>query len=108
MLLNGVDIRELNRREYYACISGVFQDNSLLPGSVAENITLSETVTDTEKVNDCIEKAGLTEFVSALPKGLNTHYGKELYLDGVEFSRWTDATAAAGPGTLQRWPHSGA
>ena len=86
VLLNGVNIRELNRREYYACISGVFQDNSLLPGSVAENITLSETVTDTEKVNDCIEKAGLTEFVSALPKGLNTHYGKELYPDGVEFS----------------------
>ena len=86
VLLNGVDIRELNRREYYACISGVFQDNSLLPGSVAENITLSETVTDTEKVNDCIEKAGLTEFVSDLPKGLNTHYGKELYPDGVEFS----------------------
>ena len=53
---------------------------------MAENITLSETVTDAKKVNDCIEKAGLTEFVSALPKGLNTHYGKELYPDGVEFS----------------------
>ena len=38
VLLNGVDIRALNRREYYKLLSAVFQDFSLI------NITLAETV----------------------------------------------------------------
>ena len=39
-----------------------------------------------ERGNDCLEKAGLKDFVSQLPQGLQTHVGREVYLDGVLYS----------------------
>ena len=86
VLLNGVDIRALNRREYYKLLSAVFQDFSLI------NITLAETVAqnvegiDRGRVADCLDKAGLTPKLESLPGGLDTHVGREVYEDGVLFS----------------------
>ena len=39
VLLNGMDIRGFNRREYYSLFSAVFQEFSILDVTVAENIT---------------------------------------------------------------------
>ena len=86
VLLNGKDIRDFNRREYYGLFSAVFQEFSILDVTVAENIAQSKENIDYEKVADCIEKAGLTKTVKELPKGLDTHVGREVYLDGVLFS----------------------
>ena len=86
VLLNGKDIRDFNRREYYGLFSAVFQEFSILDVTVAENIAQSKENIDYEKVTDCIEKAGLTKTVKELPKGLDTHVGREVYLDGVLFS----------------------
>ena len=79
VLLNGVDVRDFNRREYY----GLF---SILDVTVAENIAQTNENIDTKKLWDCIEKAGLTETIQKLPKGLDTHVGRQVYLDGVLFS----------------------
>lgn len=38
VLLNGEDIRKYNRKEYYRLFSAVFQDFSILPGTIAENV----------------------------------------------------------------------
>ena len=38
ILLNGEDIRQFNRRDYYKLFSAVFQDFSVLEASVAENV----------------------------------------------------------------------
>lgn len=86
VLLNGVDVRDFNRREYYGLFSAVFQEFSILDVTVAENITQTNENIDTKKLWDCIEKAGLTETVQKLPNGLDTHVGREVYLDGVLFS----------------------
>lgn len=86
VLLNGKDIRDYNRREYYALFSAVFQEFSVLDVTVAENIAQTNEDIDWQRVNDCIEKAGLTEVIAALPNGLDTHVGREVYLDGVLFS----------------------
>ena len=86
VLLNGVDVRNFNRREYYGLFSAVFQEFSILDVTVAENIAQTNENIDTQKLWDCIEKAGLTETVQKLPKGLDTHVGREVYLDGVLFS----------------------
>jgi len=53
---------------------------------VAENIAQTNENIDTQKLWDCIEKAGLTQTIQKLPKGLDTHVGREVYLDGVLFS----------------------
>lgn len=86
VLLNGVDVRDFNRREYYGLFSAVFQEFSILDVTVAENIAQTNESIDTKKLWDCIEKAGLTETIQKLPKGLDTHVGRQVYLDGVLFS----------------------
>ena len=86
VLLNGVDVRDFNRREYYGLFSAVFQEFSILDVTVAENIAQTNENIDTQKLWDCIEKAGLTQTIQKLPKGLDTHVGREVYLDGVLFS----------------------
>ena len=83
---NGVDIREFDRREYYHRFSAVFQEFSVLDVTVAENVAQRTEDIDRARVADCLEKAGLTEAVAALPQGMDTHVGRKVYLDGVEFS----------------------
>lgn len=86
VLLNGTDIREFNRNEYYGLFSAVFQHFNIMDITVAETVAQSVTNIDMERVKDCIEKAGLTKMVSQLPAGLDTHLGRNVYLDGVLLS----------------------
>ena len=83
--VNGIDTRELDRDAYYRHESAVFQDTFTLAYSVAENVALNEQW-DEEKVWECLEKAGLSQKVTALPQGLSTNLGKELSQDGVRLS----------------------
>lgn len=86
VLLNGKDIRDFNRREYYSLFSAVFQEFSILDVTVAENIAQTNKNIDYDRVWDCVEKAGLTNTIDQLPNGLETHVGRDVYLDGVLFS----------------------
>lgn len=86
VLLNGKDIRDFNRRSYYDLFSAVFQEFSVLDVTVAEEIAQATVDIDYGRVADCVEKAGLTSTIEKLPKGLQTHVGREVYLDGVLFS----------------------
>lgn len=86
VLLNGKDIREFNRRNYYDLFSAVFQEFSVLDVTVAEEIAQTTVDIDYDRIADCIEKAGLTAMIEKLPKGLQTHVGREVHLDGVLFS----------------------
>ena len=84
--LNGVDIRRLNRRAYYKLFSAVFQEFSLLEATVAENVAQQVEGIDEEKVWQCLQNAGLSDAVRALPQGLQTHLGRSIYDDGTELS----------------------
>lgn len=86
VLLNGRDIREFDRRKYYALFSAVFQEFSVLDVTIAEQIAQSRDNIDYKRIDDCVEKAGLTTMIEKLPEGLQTHMGREVYLDGVLFS----------------------
>lgn len=86
VLLNGLDIRDFNRREYYAVFSSVFQDFSVLDVSVAENVAQSIADIDREKVSRCLELAGLKEKIMELPEGIDSKIGRKLWDDGAELS----------------------
>lgn len=86
VLLNGVDIRKFNRRDYYKLFSAVFQQFSLLSATLEENVAQSSTDIDEKRVVECVKKAGLWERVQRLPQRLGTHLGKEVYEDGAELS----------------------
>lgn len=86
VLLNGVNIKKYNRRDYYRHFSAVFQESSILPISIAENISQINRSSDMEKVRDCAEKAGLTRNIEKLDQKYETNLGKEIFENGIELS----------------------
>ena len=86
VLLNGQDIREFNRRQYYELFSAVFQNFSIMDTTVAEAVSQTAVETDMVKVDLCLAKAGLKGAISKFPEGINTHIGRQVYLDGVMLS----------------------
>ena len=86
VLLNGKDIRDFNRKKYYDLFSAVFQEFSMPDVTIAEQIAQTAEGIDYRRIADCVEKAGLTSMIEKLPDGLQTHVGREVYLDGVLFS----------------------
>lgn len=86
VLLNGINIKEFNRREYYRLFSAVFQEFSILDATINDNITLEDDAKNPERVWEVISKAGLEVKVKNLPDGLNTIIGKKIYENGVLLS----------------------
>ena len=86
VLLNGRDIRDFNRQEYYEIFSTVFQDYSVLDVSVAENVASCIEGIDRQRVQHCLELAGLSEKVAQLPGGLDQKLGRKVWEEGVELS----------------------
>ena len=87
VLLNGEDIRKLNRRDYYKFFSAVFQDFSMLEATVAENISqMSPREIDMKRVQKCAEESGIDKKINQFPKGYDTPVGKKVYDDGILLS----------------------
>lgn len=85
--LNGTDIGEYSRDEYYKLFSAVFQEIHTFAFTLAENISMSEyEKTDFERVKACLEQAGLKEKLDSLEKGLDTPLLKVIDEGGVELS----------------------
>ena len=66
VLLNGEDIRKYNRKEYYRLFSAVFQDFSILPGTIAENVAQCVDEIDFSRVKAAVKDAGLEENIERL------------------------------------------
>ena len=86
VLLNGIDIKRFDRREYYELFSAVFQDSSILDVTIAETVAQQHVEIDKDRVMHCIEKAGLSKQIEQFSNGIETHIGKEVYPDGVLLS----------------------
>ncbi len=86
VLLNGKDIRDYNRRDYYKLFSAVFQDFSLLAGTINTNVSQSEDDIDYEKVKKCIREAELEEKIESLPNKYEEKLNRVVYEDGVLLS----------------------
>ena len=87
VLLDGEDIRQYDRRDYYRHFSAVFQQFSLLAATMAENVAqVDRENIDMPRMWDCLERAGIADKIRSLPKGEDTQLGREVYLDGVDLS----------------------
>ena len=86
VLLDGVDVRNYNRRDYYKMFCAVFQENALLAGSVAMNVAQENKNIDMEKVKRCIEQAGLTEKIESLPDQYESLMERKVYEDAITLS----------------------
>ena len=86
MLLNGQDIREFNRKDYYTLFTAVFQEFSRLQVTVAQNIAQSFDEIDHARLDQCVERAWLTKVIAELPNGLDTVLGWVMGNSGIWFS----------------------
>lgn len=86
ILINGTDIFDYEQESYLAGIAAVFQDFKLFNFTIQENITTKPVGVDSDKVNRILDEVGILEKINALPKGMETFFGKEYDDEGVEFS----------------------
>ena len=85
ILLNGIDIRKYNYREYMNIFSVVFQDFKLLSLKLGENVA-SGTDYDKRRVLDCLEKAGFSDRLAEMRDGIDTYLYKDFDDSGVDVS----------------------
>lgn len=83
--LNGIDIKKYKYEDYMALFSVVFQDSKLFSFSLAENVA-ADTEYDSERVADCVIRAGLGERLNTMENGIETCLYKDFDEKGVEIS----------------------
>lgn len=83
--LNGIDIKKYDYEDYLALFSVVFQDFRLFSFALGENVS-ADVEYDEAQVKECLEKAGLGEFLARLPDGVKTTIYKDFDENGVEIS----------------------
>lgn len=87
ILLNGTNIREYNKKEYYRIFAPVFQEVNLFAFPLAENISMKPPKeTDKAKAEQCLTDAGFEKRLAELEHGVSTEVLKVIYDDGVDFS----------------------
>lgn len=87
ILLNGVNVKDYNREEYFKLFSAVFQDVSVIATSVEENITgKPSNATDNESLMDCMKKSGIYEKVMNLPEKEKTPLVRSVYQTSTDLS----------------------
>lgn len=85
ILLNNVDIRKYDYKEYMSIFSVVFQDFKLFSFGLGQNVSASFHYNE-ELAKRCLEKAGFYERLQSMKKGLETSIYKDLDEEGVEIS----------------------
>jgi ATP-binding cassette subfamily B protein len=85
ILVNGINIKEYNLREYRRLFAAAFQDGKLCSMSVKDNILAGEQ-RDNDSVEIALEKSGIAEKVRSLKYGADTILTKEFDDEGAVLS----------------------
>lgn len=85
ILLNGIDIRKYNYRDYMNVFSIVFQDFQLLSQPLGSNVAGTFEY-DQEHVTQALTDAGLADRLTELPDGLDTMLYKDFGENGIDVS----------------------
>ena len=91
ILVNDIDIRKYNLKEYRKLFRCAFQDYEIFAGTIKENVLMGHSGTD-EEVREALKKAGIYEKVKMLPNDIHTMLTKEfdekgIVLSGGEFQK---------------------
>ena len=78
ILIDGKVLDKSNLDSWFQQIGYVRQDIFIVDGSLAENVAfgIDNAGMDLSKVNECLKKAQLTEFVNNLHNGIHTSIGE--------------------------------
>ena len=82
VLVDGHDLRDLRQEGLRRQLGIVPQEGFLFSGSVRENIAFGRPGASLEEIEDAAAAVGATEFIAALPEGIDTEVGER----GVQLS----------------------
>lgn len=97
ILIDGVPLSKVTKASYYDLIANVEQNVFLFEDTLIHNLCLYKEYTK-EQIDDAIEKAGLTQFVTSHPDGLN----RMIYDNGKNLSGGERSRIAIARGLLQK------
>ena len=87
ILLNGINISSFRKKDLFSLFSAVFQDITILPFTVAENVSMKVGAkTDDNRVWECLKKAGLDEEIRKYEKGIKANMLKVVDENGIMLS----------------------
>ncbi|MDP5034923.1 MAG: ATP-binding cassette domain-containing protein, partial [Alishewanella sp.] len=70
-----IEITQLGLRNYRSQIAAVMQDDQLLSGTLAENISFFDAECDLSRVSEAAKLAGIDQDINAMPMGYNSLVG---------------------------------
>jgi ABC-type multidrug transport system fused ATPase/permease subunit len=82
VLVDGHDLRDVKQRALRSQLGIVPQEGFLFSGSVRENVAFGRPEAGEEQIEAAVAAVGASEFVAALPQGLDTEVGER----GVQLS----------------------
>lgn len=92
--IGGVDVRNISEKTLNDSVSIVFQENSLLKMSIADNVSLYKKDASREEILKALEMAQCKDILEKLPNGIDTMIGsKGVYLSGGQVQRIAIARA---------------
>ena len=75
ILVDGVPLADIDVRSWRRCIGFAGQDADLLTGTVRDNVAFGRPGANDAQIEEALRLAHATEFVAALPRGLDTDVG---------------------------------
>lgn len=85
IFLNGIDIYDIDFKDYIKQLAVVFQDFSLFSVPIIDNICVNSKINH-EQAKKALNQSGLQERVNDLDKKEQTPIFQELFSDGIELS----------------------
>lgn len=87
ILLNGINVKEYNKKSYYSIFSPIFQNVELFAFPLAENVSMKAPQdTDRKLAREKVDLAGLGEKVDSLCNGVDTELLKVIDDNGIDLS----------------------
>ena len=94
VLIGGVDVRNVDKRELMDTVSFVFQNSRLIKGSILDNVRMGRPDASDAEVLAVLRAAQCMDITEKFPEGMHTIIGSDgVYLSGGEAQRLAVARA---------------
>lgn len=94
ILIGGVDVQEIAKKELMEHISYVFQNSKLLKDTIFNNVRLGKPQASRQEVLEALKEAQCMDIIEKFPDGIDTMIGtRGIYLSGGEQQRLAIARA---------------
>lgn len=85
--VDGINVRDFDREEYYSLFSPLFQEIEGYALPISQNVSMQTmTKTDEQKVLQSLHLAGLSEKIKSLKRGIHTELLKIFHKEGTDLS----------------------